>query len=52
MHRTFNCGVGMVVIVSANDAEKTVNAFNSAGETAWQLGRIEASTGEPGVIFK
>jgi phosphoribosylformylglycinamidine cyclo-ligase len=52
MHRTFNCGVGMVVIVAAGDAEKTIKAFNSAGETAWQLGHIETATGGPGVTFK
>ena len=52
MHRTFNCGVGMVVIVAAADAEKTVNAFNSVGETAWQLGHIETATCEPCVTFK
>jgi len=51
MHRTFNCGIGMVVIVDADVAEKTVNAFNDAGETAWQLGHIEAATGEPIVTF-
>ena len=52
MHRTFNCGIGMVVIVAADVAEETVNAFNNAGETAWQLGHIEAATGEPTVTFK
>jgi len=52
MHRTFNCGIGMVIIVAAENAEKTVTALNNAGETAWQLGHIEATTGEPIVIFK
>jgi phosphoribosylformylglycinamidine cyclo-ligase len=52
MHRTFNCGVGMVVIVAAADADKAVNAFNKAGETAWQIGHIETSSGEPDVTFK
>lgn len=52
MYRTFNCGVGMIVIVAAGDAEKTINAFNSAGETAWKLGHIEAASGKPVVTFK
>lgn len=51
MHRTFNCGIGMVIIVAADAAEKTVNAFNNAGETAWQLGHVEAATGKPIVTF-
>lgn len=52
MYRTFNCGIGMVIIVANNDAEKTIDAFNDAGETAWLLGKIESSTGQPKVVFK
>ena len=40
MRRTFNCGVGMVVIVSADDAEKAVALLNDQGENAWQIGQI------------
>jgi len=40
MRRTFNCGVGMVVIVAAGDAEKTIHLLNEQGENAWQIGRI------------
>ncbi|MEW5757778.1 MAG: phosphoribosylformylglycinamidine cyclo-ligase [Pseudomonadota bacterium] len=42
MYRTFNCGVGMVVCVSAADADKTLKLLNAAGETAWRLGEIRA----------
>jgi phosphoribosylformylglycinamidine cyclo-ligase len=52
MYRTFNCGIGMVVIVDSNDAEKTISAFNNAGETAWLLGQVESSTGDAKVVFK
>ena len=41
MYRTFNCGVGMVVAVDANDADKTVELLNSLGEKAWVMGRIQ-----------
>ena len=40
MRRTFNCGVGMVVIVDSKDAEETIQVLNNQGETAWQIGRI------------
>ena len=52
MHRTFNCGIGMVIIVANKDAEKTVSAFNQAGETAWLLGHVESSTGDAKVVFE
>jgi phosphoribosylformylglycinamidine cyclo-ligase len=42
MHRVFNCGIGMVVIVSAADADRALEAFRQQGETAWQIGVIEA----------
>ncbi len=41
MYRTFNCGVGMVVVVDATDADKTVELLNSLGEKAWTMGHIE-----------
>ncbi len=40
MYRTFNCGVGMFVIVDSADAQKTVELLNSAGENAWIAGQI------------
>ncbi len=42
MRRTFNCGVGMVVIVDASDTEKTLQLLNEQGENAWQIGHIVA----------
>jgi len=52
MYRTFNCGAGMVVIVSADDAEKTIELFNANGETAWQIGHIEATDTDEPIVFK
>ena len=51
MHRTFNCGVGMAVVVAAGDAARAIEAFNAAGEQAWLLGRIDAATDGPRVVF-
>ena len=51
MARTFNCGVGMVVIVAKEDADETIDLFNKNGETAWRLGTIETQTGDAQVSF-
>ncbi|HNP63045.1 MAG TPA: phosphoribosylformylglycinamidine cyclo-ligase [Woeseiaceae bacterium] len=40
MRRTFNCGVGMVVMVDARSATETVKILADHGESAWQIGRI------------
>lgn len=40
MYRTFNCGVGMVVVVKQADADKAIALLEKAGERAWRLGRI------------
>ncbi|WP_019002927.1 phosphoribosylformylglycinamidine cyclo-ligase [Succinimonas amylolytica] len=53
MYRTFNCGVGMICVVSKEDAEKTVEILNSCGEKSWIIGSIEnAAAGEEQVIIK
>jgi phosphoribosylformylglycinamidine cyclo-ligase len=46
MRRTFNCGVGMVVVVKDEDAAKTIDLLARNGETAWQIGRIVAGKQE------
>ena len=40
MRRTFNCGVGMVVVVSADDADRTIELLEANGESAWRIGQI------------
>lgn len=42
MYRTFNCGVGMVIAVDANDADQAINLLKAQGEKAWKIGHIEA----------
>ena len=39
MRRTFNCGVGMIVVVSADAVDETVRILNDAGERAWRIGQ-------------
>ncbi len=43
MYRTFNCGVGMVLCVPAEQAEAAREFLASQGETAWVIGRVEAT---------
>ena len=40
MRRTFNCGVGMVVVVNPAQAPAAIDLLNQHGERAWQLGTI------------
>lgn len=42
MRRTFNCGVGMVVVVGPADADAAIQLLGHHGEKAWRLGRIVA----------
>ena len=51
MYRTFNCGIGMVLIADAEDADDIVSALNQNGEHTWCLGYIEAGDKKQ-VIFK
>ena len=51
MYRTFNCGVGMVLITAAEDADAITASLNHNGDTAWRLGDIEAGDNKQ-VIFK
>ncbi|AFJ46171.1 phosphoribosylformylglycinamidine cyclo-ligase [Shimwellia blattae] len=51
MYRTFNCGVGMVIALPADQAAGAVELLNGLGETAWVIGSINASdAGQPVVI--
>ena len=48
--RTFNCGIGMVAIVSESDADAVAAALETAGETVHRIGAIEA--GEMGCTVR
>jgi len=43
MHRTLNCGVGMVICVPAETAQSAIDFLTANGETAFILGTIEES---------
>jgi len=46
MRRTFNCGVGMVVVVATADVDAAIAVLREGGETAWRLGTIRSGGGE------
>lgn len=43
MYRTFNMGVGMVVIVAPEHADRALAVLTQRGEHAWRLGTIETT---------
>ncbi|WP_333606816.1 phosphoribosylformylglycinamidine cyclo-ligase [Arsukibacterium sp.] len=43
MYRTFNCGVGMIVVVPAAQLTAALSMLQQAGETAWHLGEIQSA---------
>lgn len=49
MYNTFNMGIGMVLAVDSADADKTLEALKSAGETGYVIGSVEA--GDKGVTL-
>ncbi len=52
MLRTFNCGVGMLVAVDADDSDAALACLRDAGENAFTVGRLAAATGKPRVTYQ
>ncbi|MDW7711028.1 MAG: phosphoribosylformylglycinamidine cyclo-ligase [Deferrisomatales bacterium] len=50
--RTFNCGVGMAVVVPAREVAEVLERLEALGETAWVMGEVrERAAGEPSLRF-
>ena len=46
MHRVFNCGIGMVVIVAKENADAAIAQLRAAGETVTRIGEIRERQGK------
>jgi len=47
MFATFNMGLGMIAVVSAEDAAAAARAAQGCGVPAFEVGRVESGSGEP-----
>jgi phosphoribosylformylglycinamidine cyclo-ligase len=45
MFETFNMGVGLVLVVPVDEAQRVVDALDSAGERAWVMGELRERAG-------
>lgn len=53
MHRVFNNGIGMAVVVRPEDAAKAIALFEEQGEKVYTIGTIVARPeGEPGCVVR
>lgn len=51
MVRTFNCGVGMIAVAAAEDADRVAEVLTREGETVVRLGVLEADEDGPRTLF-
>ncbi|MGL6434234.1 phosphoribosylformylglycinamidine cyclo-ligase [Aeromonas caviae] len=53
MYRTFNCGVGMIIALPADQLDKALALLKAEGENAWHIGHIaKAADSEEQVIIQ
>ena len=52
MLRTFNCGIGMLLVVAPHDAAPLTEFLRAQGETVFQVGRIEAGEQAERVVYE
>jgi len=51
MLTTFNCGIGMIVCVAAEDEQAVLDTLTALGETVYPIGRLIAGEGKPKVVY-
>ena len=52
MLRTFNCGIGMVAVVSEKSSGHVIEAFQQCGDKAMRLGHLVPGSGEAKVTYR
>jgi phosphoribosylformylglycinamidine cyclo-ligase len=51
MHRVFNCGIGMILVVAPENVEAALEGLTAAGEWAYLIGSVEQrAPGAPGTV--
>jgi len=50
MYRVFNCGVGMVLVIPADQSSDAIKHMNEQGESAWLIGEITGNEGNQVII--
>jgi phosphoribosylformylglycinamidine cyclo-ligase len=51
MHRVFNCGIGLVLVVDRDAAQATIDRLATLGEAAYVIGTVEQrKSGAPGTV--
>lgn len=51
MLTTFNCGLGMIICVDAEDEEATIKTLEQQGETVYSIGEVVAGEGKARVNY-
>ena len=51
MAGVFNCGIGMVLAVERADVQRAMDSLRASGETVYEIGAIEKSSGEPEAVI-
>jgi len=52
MLRTFNCGIGMIVVVAAESASDVTAHLRASGETVFEVGHIVDRAGGDSVTYR
>ncbi len=52
MLRTFNCGIGLVAVVSEKSSGHVIEAFQQCGDKAMRLGHLVPGEGEAKVVYR
>jgi len=51
MYRTFNCGVGMVLVIDAADETDCLGQLEELGEKCWVIGEVDEKGNGPAIVI-